>query len=124
MLADMVVDTTGARTLVYQVGDEIDRGELDRKTLHAKAAVVKLAASEAAGRVVDNAVQIHGGRGYMRDFAVERSVSRAAGRPRLGGHVRNPAPDHRQRDRQAWSRRPAGVSFCTECGTGLRIGTL
>jgi butyryl-CoA dehydrogenase len=72
MLADMVVDTTGARTLVYQVGNEIDRGELDRKTLHAKAAVVKLAASEAAGRVVDNAVQIHGGRGYMRDFAVER----------------------------------------------------
>ena len=48
------------------------RGQLDRKTLHAKAAVVKLAASEAAGRVVDRAVQIHGGRGYMRDFAVER----------------------------------------------------
>lgn len=72
MLADMIVDTTGARTLVYQVGNEIDRGELDRKTLHAKAAVVKLAASEAAGRVVDNAVQIHGGRGYMRDYAVER----------------------------------------------------
>jgi butyryl-CoA dehydrogenase len=72
MLADMIVDTTGARTLVYQVGCEIDRGDLDRKTLHAKAAVVKLAASEAAGRVVDNAVQVHGGRGYMRDFAVER----------------------------------------------------
>lgn len=72
MLADMIVDTTGARTLVYRIGNEIDRGELDRKTLHAKAAVVKLAASEAAGRVVDNAVQIHGGRGYMRDYAVER----------------------------------------------------
>ncbi len=72
MLADMVVDTTGARTLVYQVGCEIDSGELDRKTLHAKAAVVKLAASEAAGRVVDRAVQIHGGRGYMRDYPVER----------------------------------------------------
>jgi acyl-CoA dehydrogenase len=72
MLADMIVDTTGARTLVYQVGCEIDAGALDRKTLHAKAAVVKLAASEAAGRVVDNAVQIHGGRGYMRDYAVER----------------------------------------------------
>ena len=72
MLADMVVDTTGARALVYQVGCEIDGGELDRKTLHAKAAVVKLAASEAAGRVVDRAVQIHGGRGYMRDYAVER----------------------------------------------------
>ena len=44
----------------------------DRKTLHAKAAMVKLSASEAAGRVVDRAVQIFGGRGYMRDYPVER----------------------------------------------------
>jgi acyl-CoA dehydrogenase len=71
MLADMVVDMTSSRGLVYQVGWEAEAG-LDRKTLHAKAAVVKLAASEAAGRVIDNAVQIHGGRGYMRDVAVER----------------------------------------------------
>ena len=45
---------------------------LDRKTLHGKAALVKLAASEAAGRVVDRCVQIFGGRGYMRDYPVER----------------------------------------------------
>ena len=43
-----------------------------RKTLHAKAALVKLSASEAAGRVVDRCVQIFGGRGYMREYAVER----------------------------------------------------
>ncbi|HVQ87854.1 MAG TPA: acyl-CoA dehydrogenase, partial [Actinomycetes bacterium] len=72
MLADMVVDTTAARALVYQAGWEAESGQLDRKALHAKAAVVKLAASEAAGRVIDKAVQIHGGRGYMRDVAVER----------------------------------------------------
>ena len=72
MLADMVVDTSAARALVYQVGWEAEQGKLDRKALHAKAAVVKLAASEAAGRVIDKAVQIHGGRGYMRDVAVER----------------------------------------------------
>ncbi len=72
MLADMVVDTTSARALVYQVGWEAEHDRLDRKSLHAKAAVVKLAASEAAGRVIDRAVQIHGGRGYMRDVAVER----------------------------------------------------
>jgi len=72
MLADMVVDTTTARALVYQVGWEAESGRLDRKTLHAKAAVVKLAASESAGRVIDRAVQIHGGRGYMRENAVER----------------------------------------------------
>ena len=36
------------------------------------AAAVKLVCSETAGRVVDKAVQIHGGRGYMREYAVER----------------------------------------------------
>ena len=40
--------------------------------LHAKAAVVKLAASEAGGRVVDRALQMFGGRGYMRENPCER----------------------------------------------------
>ena len=36
------------------------------------AAAVKLVCSETAGRVADKAVQIHGGRGYMREHPVER----------------------------------------------------
>jgi len=71
MLADSVVDVAVSRSLVYDVAREIDSAT-DRKLVHAKAAMVKLAASEAAGRVVDRAVQIFGGRGYRRDFAVER----------------------------------------------------
>jgi butyryl-CoA dehydrogenase len=71
MVADSVVDITTNRALVYQTAWEADRG-LDRKSLHAKAAVVKLAASEAGGRVVDRALQIFGGRGYMRENACER----------------------------------------------------
>ena len=71
MLADSAVDIAVNRALVYQVAWEFDRGG-DAKTLHAKAAMAKLSASEAAGRVVDRAVQIFGGRGYMRDFPVER----------------------------------------------------
>ncbi|HEU4426187.1 MAG TPA: acyl-CoA dehydrogenase, partial [Pilimelia sp.] len=71
MLADNVVDVTTNRLLVYQVAWEADQGA-DRKTLHAKAAVAKLSASEAAGRAADRAVQIFGGRGYMRDNPVER----------------------------------------------------
>jgi acyl-CoA dehydrogenase len=71
MLADNVVDVVTNRALVYQVAWEADRGA-DRKTLHAKAAVVKLSASEAAGRAADRAVQIFGGRGYMRENPVER----------------------------------------------------
>ena len=59
------------RALVHQVAWEADQG-LERKMLHAKAAMVKLAASEAAGRVVDRALQIFGGRGYMRENPCER----------------------------------------------------
>jgi butyryl-CoA dehydrogenase len=71
MVADSVVDISTNRALVHQVAWEADRG-LERKMLHAKAAVVKLAASEAGGRVVDRALQIFGGRGYMRENPCER----------------------------------------------------
>jgi acyl-CoA dehydrogenase len=71
LIADSVVDIATNRTLVHQVAWEADNG-LSRKALHAKAAVVKLAASEAAGRVIDRAVQILGGRGYMRENPCER----------------------------------------------------
>ena len=71
MIADSATEIALNRALVYQVAWEADAG-LPRKLLHAKAAMTKLAASEAAGRVVDRAVQIFGGRGYMRENPVER----------------------------------------------------
>ena len=71
MIADSAVEIALHRALVYQVAWEIDHG-LAPKLKHAKAAMVKLSASEAAGRVIDRAVQIFGGRGYMRDQPVER----------------------------------------------------
>ncbi|HET9072392.1 MAG TPA: acyl-CoA dehydrogenase family protein [Acidimicrobiales bacterium] len=71
MLADCAMDIATARALTYQVAAECDAG-MPRKLVHAKAAMVKAVASEAAGRVVDRAVQIFGGRGYMREFPVER----------------------------------------------------
>jgi acyl-CoA dehydrogenase len=71
MVADSVVDIATNRALVRQVAWEADQG-LDGRLLHGKAAVVKLSASEAAGRVVDRALQIHGGRGYMRENPCER----------------------------------------------------
>ncbi len=71
MIADSACEIALNRALTYQVAWEADNG-LPRKQLHAKAAMVKLAGSEAAGRVVDRAVQIFGGRGYMREHPVER----------------------------------------------------
>lgn len=71
MLAKNTVDIMTNRALTYQVAWEADQG-MDRKLLNAKAAVIKLGASEASNRCVDNALQIFGGRGYMRENPVER----------------------------------------------------
>ena len=71
MLADMAVDIMAAKSTLYRVAWEIDHG-IDRKAVHARASAVKLLSSEMAGRVLDRAVQIFGGRGYMRENAVER----------------------------------------------------
>ncbi len=71
MIADSVSDIALCRALTHQVAWEASAG-LPRKQLHAKAAMVKLTGSEAAGRVIDRAVQIFGGRGYMRENPVER----------------------------------------------------
>src|SRR5215471_7260904 len=71
MLADCAVDIAVNRAFTHQVAWEADHG-VDKKTLHAKASMAKLSASEAAGRVIDRCVQIFGGRGYDRSYPVER----------------------------------------------------
>ncbi|MEU9476096.1 acyl-CoA dehydrogenase family protein [Streptomyces sp. NPDC048191] len=73
MLADCAVDIAVNRAYTHQVAWEVDQASADdRKTLHAKASIAKLAASEASGRVIDRCLQIHGGRGYDRTYTVER----------------------------------------------------
>jgi alkylation response protein AidB-like acyl-CoA dehydrogenase len=71
MLADSATELFGARTMLYEVARSIDAGA-DRKTLHAQASMAKLYCSEMAGRAADRAVQIFGGRGYMRENVAER----------------------------------------------------
>ncbi len=68
MLADMAKDTHAARLLVHHAAGELDAGT--RAT--AQAAMAKCFASDAAVRHTANAVQIHGGSGYIRGFEVER----------------------------------------------------
>ena len=57
--------------MTYEAAAAHDRGE-DLKTLHARCSMAKLYASEMACRVADRAVQIFGGRGYMRENVAER----------------------------------------------------
>jgi len=72
MLADMAAELMAATSMLYRVCWMAARGGTGRKELHAQASAVKLVCSETAGRVIDRAVQIHGGRGYMREQPVER----------------------------------------------------
>ena len=71
MLADSVTDWWAARLITFEAAEAHDRGE-DLKSLHARCSIAKLYASEAAYRVADRAVQIFGGRGYMRENCAER----------------------------------------------------
>ncbi|MBM3541433.1 MAG: acyl-CoA dehydrogenase, partial [Alphaproteobacteria bacterium] len=70
-LANMAVEIMATKAMLYRVGWEVTRG-MDAKLVHARASAVKLQASEMAGRVVDTALQVLGGRGYMRENPVER----------------------------------------------------
>lgn len=70
-LADSVTELFAARSMVYEVARAIDDG-VDRKVAHAQCSMVKLFASEMAGRVADRAVQVFGGRGCMRENVAER----------------------------------------------------
>ena len=71
MLADMAVEIMAGKSMLYRVAAEMDAG-LDRKLAHAKVSAIKLFCSEVGWRVVDKALQIMGGRGYMRECPIER----------------------------------------------------
>lgn len=68
MLADMRVRTEAAWCLAVRAARHFDAGHQAGD----QAAMAKLCASEALDFVVDRAVQIHGGVGYIRDYRVER----------------------------------------------------
>ena len=70
-LADSAADAAAGRLLTMEVA-RLSDGGADPKLVHAKASMAKLFVSEAAFRCADRAVQIFGGRGYMRTNVAER----------------------------------------------------
>lgn len=67
-LADMAMNIEVARNMVYKAAWLKDQGKLYKK----EAAMAKLFASEMCMKVCDQAIQIHGGYGYMKEYQVER----------------------------------------------------
>jgi acyl-CoA dehydrogenase len=98
MLADSLTELFAARAMAYETARGIDRGQASpasaggqaspasaggqaspaaaggqaSKVSHAQCSMAKLYCSEMAGRVADRAVQVFGGRGYMRENVAER----------------------------------------------------
>jgi acyl-CoA dehydrogenase len=68
MLADSRAEIYAARSMVVDAARRRDEG----RDVGTEAACAKLFASEMCGRVADRAVQIHGGAGYVSDYAIER----------------------------------------------------
>jgi alkylation response protein AidB-like acyl-CoA dehydrogenase len=72
MIADMGVAFRSALLLAQDAARQRDLAHQHGGRFSLAASMAKLAASEAAGRIADTALQLHGGYGYTRDFPIER----------------------------------------------------
>jgi len=68
MLADSRAEAFAGRSMLLEAARKLDAGQ----RVSTDASACKLFVAEAVGRIVDRAVQIHGGSGYIREFPVER----------------------------------------------------
>jgi alkylation response protein AidB-like acyl-CoA dehydrogenase len=68
-VADMATELEAARLMVYRAAQSLDRGAADA-TLHC--AMAKRFATDAGFRICNEALQLHGGYGYLRDYPIER----------------------------------------------------
>jgi acyl-CoA dehydrogenase len=71
LLADSITELFATKAMTYAVARTLDAGA-DTRVAHAQCSMVKLFASEMAGRVADRCLQVFGGRGYMRENVAER----------------------------------------------------
>ncbi len=68
-LADMATDLEAARALLYMAAAKVTAGAHDRTKF---AAMAKRLATDTGSSVVDRALQMHGGYGYLQDYPIER----------------------------------------------------
>ena len=69
MLADMATELEAARALLYLAAVKVTENAPDKTRF---AAMAKTFATETGSSVVDRALQLHGGYGYLQDYPIER----------------------------------------------------
>ncbi|MEH3041629.1 MAG: acyl-CoA dehydrogenase family protein [Sphingomonas paucimobilis] len=69
MLADMATELEAARALLYTAAAKVTAGAPDKTRF---AAMAKRFATDTGSKVVDQALQLHGGYGYLMDYPIER----------------------------------------------------
>src|SRR6266550_4283818 len=85
MIADSAMELHAARLMVYECAWRTDRGEDVRNLSY----MVKIVATEAASRIVDRSIQVHGGLGLMKELPLEwwyrqlRSIRITEGTPEV-----------------------------------------
>ena len=102
----MMMETYAAESMVYLTTGLIDRGVEDYSV---ESAICKVYGSEMLWRVVNEALQIAAGIGYMKEYPVRAPAARRAHQPHLRGHQRDPALLHRA-VRHAGPGRSAGAA--------------
>lgn len=70
-LADMATELEAARLMIYAAADAIDRNAPDKTV---KCAMAKRFATDTGSKIANDALQLHGGYGYLRDYQIERIV--------------------------------------------------
>ena len=70
-LADMATDLEAARLMLYEAAKTLDEGKPEKTR---KSAMAKRFVTDACFNVANEALQIHGGYGYLQDYEVERMV--------------------------------------------------
>ena len=70
-LADMATDLEAARLMIYRAADALDRAD-PQATMYS--AMAKRYATDLGFKIVNEALQIHGGYGYLREFGLEKLV--------------------------------------------------
>jgi alkylation response protein AidB-like acyl-CoA dehydrogenase len=69
MLADMATDLEAARALLYLAAAKVNSNAPDKSRFSAMA---KRLATDSGSKIVNDALQLHGGYGYLKDYPIER----------------------------------------------------